>query len=1059
MLAFWIVWELSLAGIVRAQVTGTLMNGTVQDIAGRPIAEARVIIRNIENGALRVLSTDGNGTYSAPSIPVGKYEVAASKEAFETQIKKGIDTQIGQVVAVDFTLSIGELRQTVTVEEKASVVSLSTQSTSGIVNERQVKELPLNGRSYDSLLTLNPGVINYTSERSGGVGTSSSSVGNMFAIEGRRPQENLFLLNGIEFTGASVINNTPGGTSGQLLGVEAVREFNVVSNVYGAEFGKRSGGQISIITMSGTNEFHGSAYEFLRNSAWDARNFFDQGAIPAFQRNQFGVAQGGAIRKDKLFYFGNYEGFRQKLGLSDVTLVPDNAARAGYVPDSSGALKFVGIAQGVAGLLTLWPVQNGPELGGGIAETFSHPMQDIREDFGTSRFDANISSKDTFAATYTIDDSFANSPSVNPLSRVVEGLREQVMSAQYDHVFSPSVLSTARAGFSRGAYYFTGTIDSDMPGWVAGAPIGAIVVGGGTALNATSQISLAGTNAGSNLGAVRNLYTYAEQVSTLRGIHQIQAGVWFQRIQANDNLAQYQYGQASFGSLASFLQGDIATFTVVPAPTPLGWRSLETAGFVQDLIRLGRRLNVSLGFRFESTNGWNESHGRAANYAFDSSGVIQTKPLIRGAALTRNRAQFLPEPRIALAWDPFGKSTAVVHAGFGIYRSLLDNLDYRLDQVAPFNTTLALRNVTVDGLSISSSSIAPGSKISPSGIQPDAYTPTVLVWNLKIEQQVRKDLVMSLAYSGSHGYHGLLSVDANEPAPTICPAFPCPSNLAAGAVYYAPGSPLANPNVANTTTWVTSGVTSYNALQLDVSRRMSSGLQVRATYTFSKSLDNGTAMNSSVGVNAPGFVMFPLNPKLDWGLSTTDVRHATVINTSYELPLGTGKRYLASARGWVAKAAGGWTLSGIQTIQSGFPFTPQLGFNPTNNGDTRNPIRPSWNRAFSGTVITGSPNQYFNPAAFALPGAGTYGDVGRDTLTGPGIKELDLALLKNTRITERVNLQFRCEMFNVFNHANFNTPNPVVFASASSAPATTAGVITATSTTSRQVQFGLKLRW
>ncbi len=263
----------------------------------------------------------------------------------------------------------------------------------------------------------------------------------------------------MEYTGASLINNTPGGTSGQLLGVEAVREFNVVSDTYGAEYGKRPGGQVSIVTASGTNQLHGSVYEFLRNSALDARNFFDQGSIPQFQRNEFGVAVGGPIRKDKIFLFGNYEGYRQNLGLSDVTLVPDNASRAQAVASA-------------APLLALWPVQNGPELGGGIAEAFSHPLQRIREDFGTTRFDYNLSTNDALFGVYTVDDSAAQTPTVNPLSTVVESLREQVASVQEQHVFSPSLLNTARVGYSRASYFFTGTTPVNLPGWVAGAPSG-----------------------------------------------------------------------------------------------------------------------------------------------------------------------------------------------------------------------------------------------------------------------------------------------------------------------------------------------------------------------------------------------------------------------------------------------------------------------------------------------------------------------------------------------------------------------------------------------------------
>ncbi len=1008
-----------------AQVVGASIAGTIRDASGAALPGSLVEIRNGETGALRRLEADDSGRYFAPSIAIGKYQVSASKPGFAPQTKTGIDLAVGQSATVDLVLAVGDLRQAVTVEESPTPVNLSTQQTSGLVNAREVKDLPLNGRSYDELMALNPAVVNYTAERSGGAGTSNSSVGNMFAVSGRRPQENLFLLNGIEYTGASLINNTPGGTSGQLLGVDAVREFNLVTDAYGAEYGKRPGAQVSIVTASGSNQFHGAVYEFLRNSALDARNFFDQGSIPEFQRNEFGAAAGGPIRKNKVFIFGNYEGYRQNLGLSDVTLVPDAASRAAA-------------SSATAPLLALWPIANGPSLGGGIAEAFSNPLQRIREDFATTRADYNISDRDTLFAVYTIDDSAANTPSVNPLSSVVESLREQVASVQEQHVFSPTVLNTARFGFSRAGYFFTGETPVDLPGWVAGQPIGAVVIGGGTALNGASSLSGAGTNAGSNLTAVRNLYTYDDHVSIAHGIHQFEAGIWFQRVQANDNLAQDQYGQASFSSLSAFLQGTISTFTVVPQPTALGWRSWEAAGFVQDAIKLRPNLSVRIGFRFESTDGWNEAHSRASNYVFDSAGVMQTNPVVGGSVFTVNRAKFMPEPRVGLSWDPFGKSKTAIHAGFGAYRALLDNLDYRLDQTAPFNTTQSLKNVPLAGLSIVPGAPLPaGTKISPSGVQPDAYTPTVLTWTVKIEQQIAAQTTLGVGYVGSHGYHEMLSVDANEPFP----------QLVNGAPFYPTGVALANPNLANSTTWLSEGLSSYNALEIDVHRRLVRGLDLRGVYTWSKSLDDGTAWNSSVAANAPGFVMYPLHPKLDWGPSTSDVRNLASIHGTYELPLGK------------SKLASGWTVSAIETLQSGFPFTPQLGYNPSNNGDSRNPVRPSWNPAFSGPVILGSPAQYFNPAAFAAPATGTYGNVGRDVLTGPGLAELDFSVLKTTALSDKAKLQFRAEFFNVLNRANFGTPNAVVFTSASTVPSPTAGLITSTATTSRQIQFGLKALW
>lgn len=495
-----------LALTAEAQVVGGTLSGTITDATGAEIRNATVLVHNDETGNERHLLTGPDGRYAAPSIPVGTYTVSVETAGFTPQRRTAIPLAVGESKQVDLQLGVDAVSEQVTVVDAPAVVNLSTQQTSGLVDERQIKQLPLNGRSYDQLLTLNPATVNYTGQRSGSIGTSNSSVGNMFAVSGRRPQDNLFLLNGIEYTGASLINVTPGGTSGQLLGVDAVREFNVLADTYGANYGKRQGAQISIVTASSTNKIHGSAYEFLRNSALDARNYFDQiqtngRRLPRFQRNNFGASLGGPIRKDKLLLFANYEGYDQNLGLSDVTFVPDNNARRGLLPDPAnpgGPLKRYGIAKGIAPLLNLWPTQNGPELGDakgnptGIGLAYSSPMQHIREDFGTTRFDYNISPNDLFFAAYTIDDSIANTPTQNPLALIKETLREQVVSAQEQHVFSPHLLNTARFGFSRASFYFLGSTPVDLPGWVQGKPIGAIVIAGSTASNGSSQITGAG---------------------------------------------------------------------------------------------------------------------------------------------------------------------------------------------------------------------------------------------------------------------------------------------------------------------------------------------------------------------------------------------------------------------------------------------------------------------------------------------------------------------------------------------------------------------------------------
>ena len=1031
-----------------AQADSSLF-GVVSDASDSGVPDATVVIRNLETGTARSLLTDASGRYNASALPVGRYEITASKAGFQTDRRSSLNLVVGQRAEVDFKLQIGGTHQTVEVPAVSTTIQITTEDDSGLVGERQVKELPLNGRSYDQLLTLNPGIINYTSQRSGGIGTSNSVVGNMFAVSGRRPQENLFLLNGIEFTSASEINNTPGGTSGQLLGVDAVREFAVVKDTYGAQYGKRPGAQINIVTANGTNEFHGSAYEFLRNSALDARNFFDRGSIPHFERNVFGASAGGPLVKDKTFLFANYEGFRQTLGVSDLTLVPDNSSRTNAVAS-------------VQPLLALWPVANGPELltstgaASGIAEAFSNPLQQIREDFATVRFDQVVSRNDSLAAVYTVDDSGAHSPTNNPISFANVFLREQVVSLSDTHIFSPSMVNRVTFGFSRGGFYFNSGTTVGLPGWIhPEQPVGAVVVGGGTTLNGASQITNGGTNAGSNLTSARNLFTASDQVTHTRGKHLLTFGGWLQRIQANDTLVQDQYGQASFSNLQTFLQGKVSTYTYAPTYTPLGWRSLEGAFYAEDTIRVKPSLELRLGFRSESTNGWNEVDGRASNYLFDVHGVIATQPVAGDSAFTTNNAKFLPAPRVGLAWSPFASKKTVIRAGFGEYYALLDNLSYRLDQNAPFNPVYAVKNIAF-------SSITPGAsyndaKIIPSGVQSDLRTPTVESWSLKIEQQIAPGTSLGVSYIGSHGYHELLSADANLPTPTICPASPCPSGYPNGTLFYPAGAPLQNNSVLNTTQWFSQGVSSYHGLEVDVNHHLSHGLQFRGVYTFSKALDDGDNMNTSVATNSPAFVANPRNPAADYGRASFDVRHSAVLNATYDLPFGGAGN---SEHGpWAKRLFGNWQLSAIETLQSGLPFTPQLSYNPSNDGDTRNPVRPSINPNFTGPVIEDRPNQYFNPSAFLQPLPGTYGNVGRNTLQGPSLVETDVSAAKKFVLSDRAKLQFRAEVFNLWNHTNFNTPNPVVYAAVTGSPSPTAGVITSTATSSRELQFGLKFLW
>src|ERR1700690_24833 len=400
-----------------AQVSATL-SGIVMDPSGAAVVGAEVTAKEVDTGITRTTTANDAGRYDLFELPVGLYEVHVRKQGFSEEVRTGIQLVVGQEAIVNVALRLGQVEEQVTVNENAPIVSTTTSDISGLVGEQQVKDLPLNGRSFDLLLPLNPGVVNFTMQKTGGTGISNSTNGNNFAVSGNRPQQNIFLLNGVEYTGAAENNMQPGSTSGELLGVESVREFNVLRDSYGAEYGKRPGGQVVIVTKSGTNQWHGSAYDFLRNNVLDARNYFDPegSSAPPFRRNQFGAARGGPIHTDKTFVFANYEGLRQFLSQTSNTFVPALDSRAGtFVKLGSActAAQQAACALKVQQLLNLWPAPNGPELtlpGGGlsgIAQFTGSAPQTIREDFGTVRADHVFSAKDTVSAIYTVDDGAA----------------------------------------------------------------------------------------------------------------------------------------------------------------------------------------------------------------------------------------------------------------------------------------------------------------------------------------------------------------------------------------------------------------------------------------------------------------------------------------------------------------------------------------------------------------------------------------------------------------------------------------------------------------------------
>ncbi|OFW39667.1 MAG: hypothetical protein A3J28_12525 [Acidobacteria bacterium RIFCSPLOWO2_12_FULL_60_22] len=1070
------VWLATVVGFstrdLSAQVGGSSIQGTVTDSTGAVIPGATITVTNMETNLQRTVPSSSAGLYVVPNIPPGRYRVQVSMAGFQTSVRENMDLVVGQQLVLNTALQLGEITQQVTVTGETPLVNTSTAQIAGLVAEREVRDLPLNGRSFDNLITLNPGTVNTTAMKR--AASSSTGLGNYFSISGRRPGENIFRMNGIEYPGGSSgASSTPGGVSGQLLGIDAVREFNVLPMIDSAEYGHRGGGHISVVTSSGTNAFHGTVFEFHRNSALDARNFFDRGEIPPFKRNQFGGAAGGPILRDKTFIFGNYEGFRQRLGVSSVAIVPDAQARNGLLPDANGVYQPVpGFNPAVKPYFALWPDPTQPILDSrglptGTALSFSNPPQSIREEFGTARVDHTFSERDTLSGVYTIDDGILQTPQQNPLTQQRLVNRAQVVSLTEIHVFSPNVVNNFTVGFSRVNYFNNLPVPVMPPGVepfvksdLHGA--GQIKIGGGTVAGSES-ITFAGSGPGTgSLQLLRtNIFNFQDQVSITRNIHTLSLGTWFQQIQPNARTLGY--GQAVFSDLRSFLVGQQSSMVIAFVPFDDPWNSLMGAWFVQDAMRLTPNFTLNVGLRHEFTNGWNHRQGRAENFIQGPDGALLTEPIVGDDMFTENNAKWLLGPRVGLAWDPFGTGRTSIRAGFGMAYNLLDNIGWSIRGVQPEARELQIPNppfplVFTPGAPLPAG--ARGAAVQARGMQPDAQTPTVLNWRFEVEQGLGRTMSLRLAYVGSRGYHELQQASINNAVPVICPTAPCPTGLADGTKYFPAGLRRRNPNFANSTPAFMSAKNAYHSLQVDLNRRFGNGLAFRTNYTFSKSLDDSSSLSSFQAIGNPNQVMDPWDRQRDYGLSAFDVRNRFNFSGTYELPLGAGKAFLGGATGFADKLVSGWQLNGILSLQGGFPFTPQLGFNRSRDLNTANPDRPDMvpGRKIDDSIYVRKPEHWIDPSVFALPVAGTYGQVGRNVLIGPGLAEVDMSLFKSTQITERWRMQFRAEVFNLFNRVNFGIPGVVVL-TPSGTPASSAGRITATGTTSREIQFGLKLIW
>lgn len=1034
------------ASAVDAQITSGIISGLVTDESGAVLPGATVVVRDVETGISQTLVTDDAGRYVVSQLALGRYEVQAELVGFRKVVRSGITLTVGREAVVNIALSVGEISEKVVVSGEAPLVETTTTAIGGLVDDRKIRDLPLNGRNFAQLALLQTGVTFFAYGRESS--SALNGTGLKFSVNGSRPNSNNFMLDGMNM--ADTGNSTPGSATGQNLGVEAIREFSVLTNTYSAAFGRNSGGVINIVSQSGTNAWHGSVFEFLRNSALDAKNFFDRLdlEIPHFIRNQFGFAGGGPIRTDKTFIFGNYEGLRERLGLSSVANVPNELARRGLIPDPvTKQLTDVGLNPKAAPYLNMYPLPNGRDFGDGRGEFLSGPIKRSNEDYLMLRADHQFSPSDSMFARYNFDNGSVYTPNSVRLFADTVSSRTQLFTLQEKRILSPTAVNTASFGFNRAFL----NVESEPLTAEGKDPSLSFIPGRRFGLLSVSSLASLG-GGGTPLLSAYNTFQYADDLRWSKGRHNIQVGALVSRMQ--NNIAIYalvgSWGFYSLNGLTELVQGRATSFVAQPAtvvdPTSgqsfatermRGWRQTNMGFYFQDDVRLRSNLSLNLGLRNESMTTVSEINGRQSNLRSPLASVWTLgDPIFNNPGLAW-------QPRIGLAWDPFGNGKTAVRAGFGVFNDIIIGQNYTLPARTDFPWGQENTVVTPPASSFPNAyALVSGvqAKATADHLYPDLKYPSKLHFNLNIQRELIGNTTVSVAYVGSESYHLFRRFDDN---PAVA------QYTSDGFKFFPAGSVRRNPNFDYNRATVTDVTGAYHSLQISVNRRFNKGFQFQASYTWSKSLDDTSQQMVSEGAGGYEFAMQFDNRKADRAVSNWNTPRNFVGNFTYQLPFG------AEMGGAGRQLVRGWTINGIFTFADGPPFTALTGVNRSRNATLNTAEFVDQLPGRSSNPVLGGPDRYFDPTAFALPALGTFGKVGRNTLRGPGFESVDFAVTKLFSFTEEKGLQFRAELFNILNRPNFGRPTGTVFLS-TGAYSGSAGRITYTVNTSRQLQFGLK---
>jgi hypothetical protein len=1054
-----------------AQVVGATMSGTVTDTSGGVVPGANISVKNVATGIIRLAVTNGSGLYSVPNLQPGPYEITAAASGFNTDVRKGITLNVGQDLVLNFTVTPGMAAQSVEVTAAAPTVNLANATLGGINDSTTVAELPLNGRSWTDLATLQPGVHLAQDQPPINAGDRvKRGLGLELTISGGRPQQNNYLLDGVNIN--DYANAGPGSVLGGNLGTDAVAEFSILTTNYSAEYGRTSGGVISAITKTGTNQFHGSAYEFLRNSSLDAANFFDNASgngKPPLRRNQYGGSAGGPIQKDKTFIFGDYEGVKQALGSTVIDNVPSPNARNGIL--STGTVTVDANAAKFLNAFIPLPDPSTISSGSDTGQYRFTAMQNTLENFFTIRADHNFSEKDRIFTTYLFDKASQSEPDEYATKLLHNPMLRQMVAIEENHVITTNLLNSVRVGFNRdnvespsGATVINGSKAGDTTlGFLPGTTMGNVALHDG----------LTGYSGGLDVAAPFKFHWNSIQaydnVFYTKGKHSMKFGVNVERLRGNTSGADFPGGMVDFATLHDLLVNLPADINAdVPGTvTGRGVRQTIFGAYFQDDTHLRPNLSVNWGLRYEMASIITEEAGKLANLRVLNS--APPNPFL-GSPYIMNPTKRNFEPRVGFAWDPFKNGKTAVAGGFGLFDvlPLPVEMGSGVDGSFPFDVSASGTNLP-QGSFILGCSTPCGAYLDTANIhrfyvmQFNPRRNYVMQWNFNIQRQLTTGTSLMVGYVGARGRHMRFQADdVNMVYPTLTPQ---------GYFWPVPGMPacpgagpcsVLNPAMGRTQMAIFDGIYDYNGMQVQVKKAMAHGLQIEGSYTWSKNIDDGGGSVASDPFRNSISTLLWFCERCRRGLADQDQRHNLTANYVWDIPTP------ASFRGATKAILGNWETNGILTIQSGTPFTVLVAGDPLGENNTdpyqypdrvngpgcNNPVNPQ------------NADHYVKLQCFAAPTPqNRLGTSGRNALIGPGLIDMDFSLFKNIplpKISEAFKAQFRAELFNVFNRPNFTSPNDnrvILNPDNTVATSDNPGAITLTNTTSRQIQFALKLTW